>query len=221
MRLRIGSIAAVLSLLCAASSFASGASSAAGALSRETWSKAELGGLDADVFALALQSATSAIERGTAALPSTLTVIDYSKPSTEPRMWVFDVHTHALLFHELVSHGRGSGTKMAKEFSNAADSNMTSLGLFKTAEPYVGHNGYSLRLDGLEKGVNDHARDRAIVIHGAPYVNASTAKANGYLGRSLGCPAVRPEIAHQLIDTLKGGGLIFAYYPEQSRPLNR
>ena len=221
MRLRIGSIAAVLSLLCAASSFASGASSAAAALSRETWSKVELGGLDADVFALALQSATSAIERGTAALPSTLTVIDYSKPSTEPRMWVFDVHTHALLFHELVSHGRGSGTKMAKEFSNAADSNMTSLGLFKTAEPYVGHNGYSLRLDGLEKGVNDHARDRAIVIHGAPYVNASTAKANGYLGRSLGCPAVRPEIAHQLIDTLKGGGLIFAYYPEQSRQLNR
>jgi hypothetical protein len=130
-------------------------------------------------------------------------------------MWVFDVHTHALLFHELVSHGRGSGTKMAKEFSNASDSNMTSLGLFKTAEPYVGHNGYSLRLDGLEKGVNDHARDRAIVIHGAPYVNASTARANGYLGRSLGCPAVRPEIAHQLIDTLKGGGLIFAYYPRQ------
>jgi hypothetical protein len=215
MRLRIGCVAAVLSLLCAANAFASGASASAAALSRETWSKVELGGLDAGVFALALQSATSAIEKGTAALPSTLTVIDYSKPSTEPRMWVFDVHTHALLFHELVSHGRGSGTKMAKEFSNASDSNMTSLGLFKTAEPYVGHNGYSLRLDGLEKGVNDHARDRAIVIHGAPYVNASTARANGYLGRSLGCPAVRPEIAHQLIDTLKGGGLIFAYYPRQ------
>jgi hypothetical protein len=212
MRLRIGFVAAVLSLSCTANSFASGSSAAA--LSREAWSKVELGGLDAGVFALALQSATSAVEKGTAALPSTLTVIDYSKPSTEPRLWVFDVHTHALLFHELVSHGRGSGKTMAREFSNAAESNMTSLGLFKTAEPYVGHNGYSLRLDGLEKGMNDNARDRAIVIHGAPYVNAATARANGYLGRSLGCPAVRPEIAHQLIDTLKGGGLIFAYYPQ-------
>jgi len=130
-------------------------------------------------------------------------------------MWVFDVRTHAVLFHELVSHGRGSGKTMATTFSNAAESNMTSLGLFKTAEPYVGHNGYSLRLDGLEKGMNDNARDRAIVVHGAPYVNPVTAKANGYLGRSLGCPAVRPEIARALIDTVKGGGLIFAYYPDQ------
>src|SRR5436190_396326 len=124
------------------------------------------------------------------------------------------VLTHALLFHELVSHGRGSGKTMATSFSNADESNMTSLGLFRTAEPYVGHNGYSLRLDGLEKGINDHARDRAIVIHGAPYVNAATAKANGYLGRSLGCPAVRPEIARSLIDAVKGGGLLFAYYPD-------
>ena len=163
------------------------------------------------MFALALESATSAVERGDAALPSTLTVIDYSKPSTEPRLWVFDVRTHALLFHELVSHGRGSGKTMATSFSNDAESNMTSLGLFRTAEAYVGHNGYSLRLDGLEKGINDHARDRAIVIHGAPYVNAATARANGYLGRSLGCPAVRPEIARQLIDAVKGGGIVFAY----------
>jgi hypothetical protein len=129
-------------------------------------------------------------------------------------MWVFDVRTHALLFHELVSHGRGSGKTRSTAFSNAPESNMTSLGLFRTAEPYVGHNGYSLRLDGLEKGTNDRARERAIVIHGAPYVSASAAKANGYLGRSLGCPAVRPEIARQLIDTVKAGGLLFAYYPD-------
>src|SRR5262249_26020375 len=102
------------------------------------------------------------------------------------------------------------------EFSNNAESNMTSLGLFRTAEAYVGHNGYSLRLDGLERGVNDRARERAIVIHGAPYVNAVTARANGYLGRSLGCPAVRPEIARKLIDAVKGGGLVFAYYPDRN-----
>src|SRR5262249_55239863 len=102
----------------------------------------------------------------------------------------------------------------ATTFSNDPSSNKTSLGLFRTGEAYVGHNGYSLRLDGLERGVNDNARERAIVIHGAPYVNALVAKANGYLGRSLGCPAVRPEIAKALIDAVKGGGLLFAYYPD-------
>ena len=215
MKFKIGVLAVVLSLCSAVSARAADTSSSA-AFTREAWANVRLDGLDSGILALALQSAESAVERGLAALPSTLTVIDYSKPSTQPRMWVFDVHSHALLFHELVSHGRGSGKAMATSFSNMASSNMTSLGLFRTAEPYVGHNGYSLRLDGLEKGMNDNARERAIVIHGAPYVNAATAKANGYLGRSLGCPAVRPEIARQLIDTVKGGGLIFAYYPDQA-----
>ena len=216
MTRRIGFAFAVFTLLCAPGAHAAGSASAAAALSREAWNAVKLDGLDSTVLALALQSATSAVERGAAALPSTLTVIDYSKPSTEPRMWVYDVRTHELLFHELVSHGRGSGKTMATSFSNAAESNMTSLGLFRTAEAYVGHNGYSLRLDGLEKGTNDNARDRAIVIHGAPYVNAATARANGYLGRSLGCPAVRPEISRQLIDAVKGGGLVFAYYPDRA-----
>jgi hypothetical protein len=185
-------------------------------LSPDAWTGAELDGLDGAVLALALQSASAAIERGEADVPSTITVIDYSKPSIEPRLWVFDVRTHAVLFHEFVSHGRGSGKTLATSFSNVAESNKTSLGLFRTAEAYVGHNGYSLRLDGLEKGMNDNARERAIVVHGAAYVNGATARANGYLGRSLGCPAVRPEIARQLIDTIKGGGLIFAYYPDQA-----
>jgi len=219
MRSRIGFAIAVLSVLCGSGAFAASsgaAEAAAAALDREAWSDVQLDGLDARVLQLALQSAATAVDRGVAPLPSTLTVIDYSKPSTEPRLWVYDVSTRALLFHELVSHGRGSGKTLATEFSNAAESNMTSLGLFRTAEAYEGHNGYSLRLDGLEKGTNDHARERAIVIHGAPYVNAATAKANGYLGRSLGCPAVRPEIARQLIDTVKGSGLVFAYYPLQN-----
>lgn len=218
MRFTIGLAVAALSLCPARSAHASASSShvTAAALSQESWATVNLGGLDSRVLTLALQAATSAVERGVAALPSTLTVIDYSRPSTEPRLWVYDVRTHALLFHELVSHGRGSGRELSTSFSNAPESNKTSLGLFRTAEPYVGHNGYSLRLDGLEPGLNDNARERAIVIHGAPYVNAVTAKANGYLGRSLGCPAVRPEIARRLIDTVKGGGLIFAYYPDQA-----
>jgi hypothetical protein len=201
-----------------ASSAASVATSTAASalLSADAWTNVDLSGLDGSIFALALQSAASAVERGATAMPATLTVIDYSRPSTQPRMWIFDVRSHALLFHELVSHGRGSGRTLATAFSNQAESNKTSLGLFKTAEAYVGQNGYSLRLDGLEKGLNDNARSRAIVVHGAPYVNAATAKANGYLGRSLGCPAVRPEIARRLIDTVKGGSLIFAYYPDQA-----
>jgi hypothetical protein len=195
----------------------SATSSVSGSLfSRAAWASAALGGIDPRVFTLALEAAEAAVDRGQAHEPATLTVIDYSKPSTQKRMWVYDLRAHALLFDELVSHGRGSGRTMSTSFSNAPESNKTSLGLFRTAEAYVGKNGYSLRLDGLEPGVNDRARARAIVVHGAPYVNAATAKANGYLGRSLGCPAVRPEIARPLIDAIKGGGLVFAYYPDQA-----
>jgi hypothetical protein len=195
----------------AASPATSSVSETAALFSRSAWAASNLGDVNPRVFALALEAATSAVERGEAADPGTLTVIDYSRPSTQKRMWVYDLRTHALLFDELVSHGRGSGKTNATSFSNDPSSNMSSLGLFRTGETYIGHNGYSLRLDGLTPGVNDTARARAIVVHGAPYVNAANAKANGYLGRSLGCPAVRPEIARALIDAIKNGSLVFVY----------
>jgi hypothetical protein len=187
------------------------AASAAPDLSVETWDATSRGDIDPKVFAIAMDAAADALERGQVSAPATLTIIDYTRPSTDKRMWVYDLRFHALLFDEWVAHGRGSGKTMASSFSNQPDSNMSSLGLFKTGEAYEGHNGYSLRLDGLDRGVNDRARERAIVIHGAPYVNPVVARAQGYLGRSLGCPAVRPEIAHALIDAVKGGGLLFAY----------
>jgi hypothetical protein len=177
------------------------------------WQGVEIGAIDHNVFALALAAASKAVDRGDAD-PGTLTVIDFSKPSTERRMWVYDLRSRALLFEELVSHGRGSGRTMATSFSNTPESNRSSLGLYRTAETYTGKHGYSLRLDGLEPGVNDRARERAIVMHAADYVNAAAAQAQGYLGRSLGCPAVRPAISRQLIDAVKGGGLLFAYYPD-------
>jgi hypothetical protein len=177
------------------------------------WTEAALGGVSADVFTLALNAARAAVARGEAQA-STLTVIDFSLPSTTERLWVFDLRTRELLFKELVSHGRNSGHDMATAFSNEAESHKSSLGLFRTAEGYVGKHGYSLRLDGLERGVNDRARARAIVIHGAEYVNGAAAKAQGRLGRSLGCPAVRPAVSRHLIDAVKGGGLLFAYYPD-------
>jgi hypothetical protein len=177
------------------------------------WPAAELGGIDPKVFAIALDAAAAAVARGTAE-PATLTVIDFSKPSTAERMWVYDLRSRELLFEEAVAHGRNSGHDLTTSFSNAPESNKSSLGLFRTAETYVGKHGYSLRLDGLEPGVNDRARERAIVIHGADYVNLATARTQGRLGRSLGCPAVRPEISKPLIDAVKDGGLLFAYYPD-------
>jgi hypothetical protein len=172
-----------------------------------------LGSIDTDVFDLALGAASCAVRTGAVERPRTLTVIDYSKASTAKRLWVYDLTTHELLFEERVAHGQGSGGDFATEFSNDADSHQTSLGLFVTGTTYVGKNGYSLRLDGLDRGVNDRARERAIVMHGAPYVSDRFVAATGRLGRSWGCPAVRDEAARELIDRVKGGGLVFAYYP--------
>lgn len=143
-----------------------------------------------------------------------LAVIDYSRPSTEPRLWVFDLSRRRLLYSELVAHGRNSGANYARSFSNSLGSYESSLGLFLTRDPYDGHNGYSLRMQGLEAGFNDRAEERAIVMHGAPYVSTKFLRTQGRLGRSQGCPAVRPEVARPLIDSLKGGQYVFSYYPD-------
>jgi hypothetical protein len=163
---------------------------------------------------MALGAASCAVRAGDVEVPATLTVIDYSKPSTEKRLWVFDLKSRELIYEELVAHGQGSGANMATQFSNEDESHRTSLGLFRTDTTYVGKNGYSLRLDGLDRGINDRARDRAIVMHGAPYVSQEFVKATGRLGRSWGCPAIGDSVAKQMIDRVKGGGLLFAYYPD-------
>ena len=142
-----------------------------------------------------------------------LTVMDYGLPSTAKRMWVFDLASGKVLYHELVAHGRNSGEDATQSFSNEAGSLMTSLGAFVTGETYTGRNGYSLRLRGMEPGVNDRAEERAIVVHGAPYVSEEVALKLGRLGRSYGCPAVRPAIARSLIDELKDRTLLYAWHP--------
>ena len=142
-----------------------------------------------------------------------LTVIDYGLPSTVKRMWVFDLASRRLLFHELVAHGRNSGDDLARSFSNEESSLMSSLGAFVTGTAYNGRNGYSLRLRGMEPGVNDRAEARAIVIHGAPYVCEEIAHRKGRLGRSYGCPAVRTAIARALIHEVKDRTLIYAWHP--------
>lgn len=169
-----------------------------------------------DVREEALRPALAAWERlrgeGVATRPL-LTVVDYGLPSTQPRLWVFDLDARRLLYRELVAHGRNTGDDLASAFSNDEGSLQTSLGSFVTGQSYTGRNGYSMRLRGLDPGWNDHAEARAIVVHGASYVDPEVARKLGRLGRSWGCPAVRPAIAHELIDRIKDGSVFFAWHP--------
>lgn len=140
-----------------------------------------------------------------------LTIIDFSLPSTKRRLWIIDLNEKAILLNSVVAHGRNSGELMASKFSNRPESFQSSLGFYKTGETYIGKHGYSLRLDGLEKGVNDQARNRAIVIHGADYASEAFAKINGRLGRSLGCPALPTELSTKAINLIKEGSLLFVF----------
>lgn len=170
-------------------------------------------GLEPQALRHALAAMQCAVNHG-AGDARRLAVIDYSRPSTERRLWIFDLQRKRLLLRDFVAHGRRSGENFAEAFSNDLGSHQTSLGLFRTAETYIGNNGYSLRMDGLDPGFNDKARARAIVMHGAPYVDPSLVPKMGRIGRSHGCPAVRAQVAREIIDTLKGGQFVFSYYPD-------
>jgi hypothetical protein len=173
-------------------------------------------GLDPTVLTLALHASACAARQALVPSLAVLTVIDYSRPSTEPRLWVIDLTTRRLVHRELVAHGRGSGELWATAFSNVPGSKQSSLGLFVTGDTYVGRHGRSLRLIGLEPGVNDNAVDRMLVMHAAEYVSDTVCSEHGRLGRSLGCPALRPEIAQTVIDEIRGGTPVFAYYPDRA-----
>lgn len=140
-----------------------------------------------------------------------LTLIDFSKPSTEKRLYVFDMKNRKMLYNSLVSHGRNSGGNYATSFSNEYGSYKSSLGFYLTETTYSGGNGYSLILNGLEKGINDRAKERAIVVHGASYANPSVIKGGGRLGRSLGCPALPEKVSRPIIDAIKGGSVMYIY----------
>lgn len=140
-----------------------------------------------------------------------ITIIDYSKPSTKERFFVIDIDNNKLLFNCLTAHGKNSGKNYASEFSNMPGSKMSSIGFFITAETYSGKHGYSLKLDGMEKDINDNARKRAIVIHAANYVSKSFIKKHGRLGRSWGCPALPDGLSKSIIDTIKNGSVLFIY----------
>jgi hypothetical protein len=173
-----------------------------------------------EVLELALEAYESARRSGKVRR-QVLTVIDYELPSYERRLWVIDIEHRRVLHEEWVAHGmgrpRGTGGSMeeALSFSNTPGTLKSSLGLFLTAETYRGQHGYSLRLDGLEPGINDAARERLIVIHSADYVSRDRAEAR-LVGRSWGCPAIRPRVAKTLIDLIKDGSVLWIYYPERT-----
>jgi hypothetical protein len=142
-----------------------------------------------------------------------LSIIDFSLPSNKKRLFVIDMINGRLLFNTLVAHGRNSGGLMATRFSNRTNSLMSSLGFYLTGDPFFGRNGYSLRLEGIERGWNDHANSRAIIMHAADYVSEEHIRQWGFLGRSEGCPAIPPELDQPIIDEIKGGSCLFLYAP--------
>lgn len=155
-----------------------------------------------------------------------ITLIDFTKPSTEERLYVLDLRERKMIHSSLVAHGKNSGELYATSFSNKYGSYKSSLGFYLTENTYMGRNGYSLILEGLEKGINDRARERAIVVHGASYSNPSVISSSGRLGRSLGCPALPENMNEKIIDTIKGGSLLFIYandekYLSKSNILNK
>lgn len=167
-----------------------------------------------NVFRLGMVGYLSLKKEGVLSGKNLLTIIDFSKPSTEKRFYTIDLANLVLKYHTYVAHGRNTGQNMAKSFSNIPHSNQSSLGFYVTGETYVGSKGYSLRLDGMEKSFNDKIRSRAVVIHAADYATENWIRRYGRLGRSQGCPALPPGISREVINSIKERTPIFTYYPD-------
>lgn len=176
----------------------------------------EEAGMTSLVFDMAIKGFNKLASTGRLNNTDKITIIDFSQPSTKKRLYVIDLDKKQILFQSLVSHGSGTGTLWATSFSNRADSYKSSPGFYITGETYNGGNGYSLRLDGVETDINDNARNRAIVMHGADYANESTIGALGFLGRSQGCPALPLSLHRPVINAIKNGTCLFIYTPDES-----
>jgi hypothetical protein len=172
-----------------------------------------LSGLSKQAFDYARKGWEKLVNQGRLINQSVITIVDFSQPSSHKRLYVLDMKNYKVLFNTLVAHGRNSGKEWASSFSNRFSSYKSSPGFYITGETYNGDNGYSLKLSGIEKGINDNALQRAIVMHGADYVDESYIDEQGYIGRSLGCPAVPREEAYDIINTIKEGACLFVYAP--------
>ncbi len=169
-----------------------------------------------ETFRLGMEGKQNLIKEGKLKNNRYLTLIDFSLSSTQKRLWVIDCDSLKIVQHTLVAHGKNTGENYAEKFSNTPASNMSSLGFFVTGETYYGKHGLSLRLDGVEPGINDKARERAIVIHAAQYATRQFLNKHGRLGRSFGCPALPPDKNETIIQCIKNKSCVFIYFPEKN-----
>ncbi|UAY51958.1 murein L,D-transpeptidase catalytic domain family protein [Ferruginibacter albus] len=170
-------------------------------------------GLTKEAFSYAMKGYNFLSEKKLLSKTNIITIVDFSKPSSEKRLFVLDILSGRILFNTLVAHGHNSGAGYANKFSNSTNSHESSLGFYVTSDTYFGGNGYSLRLKGCEKGFNDNAYKRQIVLHGSDYVSENFIQQRGFLGRSYGCPAVPLEFSKEIIDCIKNGSCLFLYHP--------
>ncbi len=173
--------------------------------------KLNISGLSEEAFAYALKGFEYLKLKGKINNDHILSIVDFSRPSSQKRLFVIDLKNYKVLFNTYVAHGQKSGAAMATQFSNIPDSYQSSLGFYTTSSTYNGKNGYSMHLEGMELGINDKAEERAIVMHGAPYVNENIIHDRGYIGRSWGCPAVPEKLNKPIIDKIKNGSCLFIF----------
>ena len=170
--------------------------------------------LSKDIFSLAIKGLKKLEAEGKLNNPNIITIADYSQSSSKKRLYVIDLKIGKLLFNTYVAHGRNTGEEFAKSFSNEEGSLKSSLGFYITEHPIVGsHTGYALMINGVEKGFNDNAAKRAIIIHSADYATETFIKKHGRLGRSFGCPVLPPDMNKPIIESIKGGTCLFIYHP--------
>ncbi len=173
-------------------------------------------GLSKIVFSYAMKGFNYLIQQGKLSKDDIISIADFSQPSSRKRLFIIDLNNLRVLFNTYVAHGVNSGRAYANQFSNTPESNKSSLGFYETKNTYSGGNGYSLRLEGLERGINDNAEKRDIVIHGAGYVDESLIRSQGYIGRSWGCPALPAKLHKPIIDKIKNGTCLFIYSTENA-----
>ena len=176
-----------------------------------------ISGLSKQAYDYARRGFERLIEEGKVLNDSILSIIDFSESSDKKRLYILDLKNYRVLFNTWVAHGKNSGREFATSFSNQFSSYKSSPGFYVTAETYLGNNGYSLKLEGLERGINDNAYDRSIVMHGAGYVDPSYIQAQGFIGRSEGCPAIPRNLSAPIINTIKDGTCMFIYHPSYIR----
>jgi hypothetical protein len=172
-------------------------------------------GLSHQAFTMALKGFQKLVEMGKVQKDNLLSILDFSLPSGKKRLFVIDLAAGQLMFHTYAAHGKKSGTAVPTRFSNKVNSNKSSLGFYLTGETYNGSHGESLRLVGEEKGINDKAMQRGIVMHSASYVDEAAVESQGFIGRSQGCPALPKDVYLDVIETIKDGSCLFMYSPDK------